>query len=237
MLWSLSPHTTSPTTLSGLISSIRSHGYSTLVVDDDSPDGTGDLVDDMAIRDAGVSLLRRSHKAGIGPAYAAGFAHVADVSAATVICQMDADFSHDPRELPAMVALVTKGADLVIGSRYVPGGSTPDWPFARRMISRGGNVYARALLGGGIRDMTGGFRAWSPGGLAAASPGSANASGYAFQVETAWRANRAGCTVVEHPITFRDRIAGESKMDGPIVREAAFLVAKWGIQRITRQLR
>ena len=214
---------------------IRDVGCSLLVVDDGSPDGTGALVDELAAHDDGISVMHRAHKAGIGPAYSAGFAHVLETSA-QIICQMDADFSHDPHDLPRLIDSVKAGADLAIGSRYVVGGDTPDWPVIRRLISRGGNFYAGTLLGVGTRDLTGGFRAWSRVGLAAAEPSTSQASGYAFQVETAWRAVRAGCTVVEHPIIFRDRVAGDSKMGAPIVFEAARLVAKWGFRRITRQL-
>lgn len=221
--------------ISRLAEEIRAVGCDLLVVDDASPDGTGSIIDTMAEIDPGVSVLHRPQKSGIGPAYAAGFAR-ALATRAQIICQMDADFSHDPGDLPRLIDPVRAGADLAIGSRYVPGGATPDWPWFRRMISGGGNLYARTLLGTPIRDLTSGFRAWSRAGLAAADPGSSQARGYGFQVETAWKAAVAGCTVVEIPILFRDRVAGESKMDAAVVIEAAGLVAKWGFRRITRQL-
>jgi len=150
---------------------------------------------------------------------------------------MDADFSHDPAALSALVAGVAEGADLVIGSRYVPGGSTPDWPRIRKFISRGGNIYARLMLKSSVQDLTGGFRAWSRAGLALADPGISHASGYAFQVEMAWRTVRGGGTVVEHPITFRDRARGESKMGLAIVVEAMRLVRGWGLRRLVPWLR
>ena len=221
--------------LTRVVEQVRSIGVDVVVVDDDSPDGTGQLADTLAEADDGIAVLHRSTKAGIGPAYAAGFAKVL-ASGATIVCQMDADLSHDPAELPQLIEAVEEGADLAIGSRYVEGGSSPDWPFVRRGISAGGNWYARTMLGAPIRDITAGFRAWSPAGLAAADPATAHASGYAFQVEMAWRAWRAGCSIVERPITFRDRTAGTSKMDSGIVMEAARLVTAWGIRRLTRRL-
>ena len=219
-----------------LIRAIRAHGYGVLVVDDASPDGTGGLADRLAADDPEVAVLHRSSKSGLGPAYAAGFAEAlkADCS---VICQMDADFSHDPEDLPNLVAAIHAGADLAIGSRYIPGGSTPDWPLVRRLISGGGNLSARIMLGSPVRHMTGGYRAWSRGGLAQADPTTSAASGYAFQVEMAWRVVRSNCTVVEHPIVFRDRLAGESKMGLGIVVEAMRLATLWGIRRITGRLR
>ncbi len=221
--------------LERVVAGVRAHQFEALVVDDASPDGTGELAERLASDDDGIRVLHRTEKRGIGPAYAAGF-EAALTSGATEVCQMDADLSHDPHDLPTLVEAVRQGADLAIGSRYVPGGAVPDWPLLRRAISAGGNWYARLMLGAPIRDITAGFRAWSPAGLAAADPATTHASGYAFQVEMAWRAWRAGCTVVEHPIVFRDRVAGESKMDGAIVREAARLVTDWGIRRMTGRL-
>lgn len=222
--------------IESLITAVRSHGYRVIVVDDGSPDGTGDIVEGLSATDADVTCVHRSAKAGLGPAYAEGFSRALE-SDDSVICQMDADFSHDPAVLPQLVAGVEGDADLAIGSRYVPGGSTPDWPWLRRFISNGGNVYARIMLGASIKDMTGGFRAWNRAGLTAADPGSCHASGYAFQVETALRTARAGCRVVEVPIQFKDRVAGESKMDLPIVLEAMRLVTRWGLSRVLPWLR
>ena len=221
--------------LERLVKALRAHAYRVLVVDDASPDGTGDLADTLSAADPMVSVVHRTEKAGLGPAYAHGFAVALEGSEA-VVCQMDADFSHDPDALPELVAHVVDGADLAIGSRYVPGGSTPDWKLIRRLISRGGNIYARIMLGQKVRDMTGGFRAWSRAGLEAADPQTSHASGYAFQVETAWRTLRAGCVVVQHPITVIDRAYGDSKMDSAIVAEATRLVTSWGIRRLTRRL-
>ncbi len=147
---------------------------------------------------------------------------------------MDADFSHDPNDLQRLVDVITSGsADLAIGSRYVPGGSTPDWPMHRRLLSQGGNFYARIMLDLAVRDVTAGFRAYRAGGLAQLHAETCQASGYGFQVELAWRASRAGLRVVEVPIVFRDRVYGESKMKGRIVIEAMWLVTKWGFGRRT----
>lgn len=221
--------------LERLVAAVRATGCEVLVVDDGSPDGTGDVADALAAVDDGVRVLHRTEKQGLGPAYAAGFADALNQDV-DVICQMDADFSHDPADLPMLVAAIRDGADLAIGSRYVDGGGTPGWPLSRRLISAGGNLWARTMLGIDVRDVTAGFRAWSRAGLEAADPASSHAAGYAFQVETAWRAVRSGCTVVERPIIFRDRQAGDSKMDTAIVLEAARLVTTWGFRRMTRRL-
>ena len=146
---------------------------------------------------------------------------------------MDADFSHDPAAIPALVDAVERGADLAIGSRYVPGGSMPDWPLVRRLISRGGNVYAGLLLGLRVKDATAGFRCWRASSLDRLAFSEAEASGYGFQVEMAWMAQRAGMEIVEVPITFRDRTRGTSKMNGAIVAEAMKLVTQWGLGRMT----
>jgi dolichol-phosphate mannosyltransferase len=148
---------------------------------------------------------------------------------------MDADFSHDPADLPRLVAAIDDGADLVIGSRYVPGGATPDWPWRRRLISRGGNLYARTLLGIPVRDATAGYRAFRADALRALPYSRAESSGYGFQVEMAWRAHRAGLDVREIPVVFRDRTRGKSKMGLPIVIEAMRLVTLWGLRRIFRR--
>jgi dolichol-phosphate mannosyltransferase len=221
--------------LATLIEHIRSLDYRVLVVDDASPDGTGRLADELAAADPAVAVVHRSEKAGLGPAYAAGFAQALETDA-SVICQIDADFSHDPDDLPRLVAAVEAGADLAIGSRYVPGGSTPDWALSRRMLSAGGNIYSRLMLGGSVHDMTAGFRAWDAAALAKLDPGSCHASGYAFQVEMAWRSARNGFTITEVPIVFRDRRVGESKMDRSIVVEAMRLVTGWGIRRVLGRL-
>jgi dolichol-phosphate mannosyltransferase len=219
-----------------IVRAILAQGCRVLVVDDNSPDGTGRLADRLKEELASVEVLHRSTKSGLGPAYSAGFAH-ALASGAEVICQMDADFSHDPADIPRLVDRVGAGAGLAIGSRYVPGGSTPDWAAGRRALSGFGNLYARVMLGSRIHDLTGGFRAWHPQTLSAVDPSTCRSSGYAFQVEMAWRAERRGHTVAEVPIVFRDRRVGESKMDREIVVEAMRLVTRWGLARVAPPLR
>ena len=218
-----------------MVEAVRAHGYRILIVDDGSPDGTGDLADQIAADDPGVSVLHRSEKQGLGRAYGEAFLSLGQ-SSLEVICQMDADLSHDPDDLPALVAAIDAGADVAIGSRYVPGGSTPDWPWIRRMISRGGNLYARGLLGLSTRDATAGYRAWAPTALGVVDPLTAQASGYGFQVEMVRRAESAGLTIAEVPITFRDRTAGQSKMGMSIVVEAMLLVTGWGMKRAIGKL-
>ena len=216
-----------------MAAAIRLHGYRLLVVDDDSPDGTGPLADAIAAPDPLMEVLHRKRKQGLGPAYAAGFDRVL-AGDSEVVVEMDADFSHNPEDLPRLVEAVEGGADLAIGSRYVPGGGTPDWPTHRRFLSRGGNTYARLMLDIPIRDATAGFRAFRADALRALPYRTAQASGYGFQVEMAMRAHRAGMRVVELPVIFRDRTSGTSKMDGSIVREAMWLVTRWGVARRLR---
>jgi dolichol-phosphate mannosyltransferase len=222
--------------LSDIATRILSHGYGLLIIDDGSPDGTGDLADEIASGDDRVSVLHREQKLGLGPAYAAGFDE-ALADGADIVVEMDADFSHDPADLPRLVAAVREGADLAIGSRYVPGGSTPDWPLLRRLISRGGNIYARTMLGIPTRDATAGFRAFRADALSRLPYADAEASGYGFQVEMAWRAHQAGMRVVEVPISFRDRTRGTSKMGPRIVAEAMWLVTVWGLGRVVGRWR
>jgi len=193
-----------------------------LIVDDSSPDGTGELADRLAKADASVEVLHRAGKLGLGPAYVAGFER-ALAGGARLITQMDADFSHDPADLPRLLA-AAEDADLVLGSRYVEGGGVTDWGHVRRAISRGGSAYARRALGIGIRDLTGGFKVFRREVLEAIDLPSLTAMGYAFQVETTYRAVRAGFRVVEIPIVFQDRRVGESKMSKRIVAEAAWRV-------------
>jgi dolichol-phosphate mannosyltransferase len=193
-----------------------------LVVDDCSPDGTGEIADRLATAHPEVSVLHRPRKQGIGPAYVAGFRE-ALAGGAGLIAQMDADFSHDPADLPRLLAAVGD-ADLAVGSRYVPGGGVEDWGPLRRVVSRGGCAYARSLLGVGVHDLTSGFKVFRRPVLEAIDLGSMSAFGYAFQVETTYRAIRAGFKVVELPIVFRDRHVGESKMSKRIVLEAAWRV-------------
>lgn len=212
------------------LSGIRIHGYRVLVVDDASPDGTGVLADELAANDDAVSVLHRTDKQGLGAAYGDGFRKALE-SAPEIVVQMDCDLSHDPAAIPELVTAVQDGAQLAIGSRYVPGGSIPDWSWHRRFLSRGGNAYARLMLGLPFHDATGGFRAFSADALAQLNAESAKAAGYAFQVEMGWRSHRLGHRIVEVPITFRDRTAGTSKMHAGIVIEAMMLVTRWGFDR------
>jgi dolichol-phosphate mannosyltransferase len=199
-----------------------------LVVDDASPDGTGELADKLAGRDPRVHVLHRAGKAGLGPAYVAGFrwgrAHGFDI-----LVEMDADGSHAPEELPRLLTALAD-ADLVLGSRYLPGGEVRDWPFHRLVLSRGGNMWTRWLLRLPLTDATGGYRAVR-GELIDRLPFEEVASqGYCFQVDWAWRAARAGARVVEVPITFTERAFGRSKMSGSIVGEALVRVTAWGLR-------
>ncbi len=218
-----------------MIAAVRLAGYRVLVVDDASPDGTGEVADEVAAADDQVTVLHRTSKQGLGPAYAAGFAH-AIANGAGVVVEMDADFSHNPNDLPRLIAAIDDGADLVIGSRYVPGGSTPDWPIHRRLLSRGGNLYARIMLGMRVHDATAGFRAFRVEALERLGYADAQASGYAFQVEMAWRAERSGLAITEVPVVFRDREHGTSKMSGRIVTEAMALITQWGVRRLAASL-
>jgi dolichol-phosphate mannosyltransferase len=203
-----------------------------LVVDDGSPDGTGELADRLAGRHDDVEVLHRARKEGLGPAYVAGFERALDGGAA-LVAQMDADFSHDPGDLPRLLA-AAEDADLVLGSRYVDGGGVADWGAVRRLISRGGSAYARTVLGLGVRDLTGGFKVFRREVLERIDLKSISSLGYAFQVETTYRALRAGFRVVEVPIVFADRRVGESKMSGEIVVEAALRVPAMRLGRRRR---
>jgi dolichol-phosphate mannosyltransferase len=193
-----------------------------LVVDDSSPDGTGEIADRLAAADSDVEVLHRPAKEGIGPAYIAGFRR-ALAGGADLVAQMDADFSHDPADLPRLLAAAER-SDLVLGSRYVAGGGVADWGPLRRAISRGGSSYARAFLGVGIADLTGGFKVFRRPVLEGIDLESISVQGYAFQIETTYRAIRAGFRVAEVPIVFSDRRVGESKMSSRIVLEAALRV-------------
>jgi dolichol-phosphate mannosyltransferase len=203
-----------------------------LVVDDASPDGTGEIADRLASEHDDVEVLHRPAKRGLGPAYVAGFQR-ALAGGAELVCQMDADFSHDPADLPRLLAAAER-ADVVLGSRYVPGGGVTDWGPVRRLISAGGSAYARTVLGVGIRDLTGGFKVFRRAVLERIEIQTIPSLGYAFQVETTYRAIKAGFRVVEVPIVFRDRRVGESKMSGRIVAEAALRVPAMRIARMRR---
>ena len=193
-------------------------GVQVLVIDDNSPDGTGDIADRLAQELPWVRVLHRAKKEGLGPAYLAGFRQ-ALAAGAQLIVEMDCDFSHDPQSLPSLLA-ASQHADLVLGSRYVPGGSTVNWGLSRRIISWGGSFYARAILGIGVRDLTGGFKCFRRAALEAIDLDAIHARGYAFQIETTYRVLRKGLTVTEVPIRFADRELGGSKMSRSIVVEA-----------------
>jgi dolichol-phosphate mannosyltransferase len=200
-----------------------------LIVDDNSPDGTGEIADGLAATDDSIVVLHRERKEGLGPAYLAGFRVALDGGAERII-EMDADFSHDPAYLPELIA-ATERADLAIGSRYVPGGGITDWGPVRRFISRGGSAYARAALGLPIKDLTGGFKCFRRIVLETIDLDTIEARGYAFQVETTYRAIKAGFRVVEVPIVFKDRADGTSKMSKAIVAEAMWRVPAMRFRR------
>jgi len=199
-------------------------GATLLVVDDSSPDGTGELAESLAAADPRIRVRHRPGKQGLGRAYLDGFG-VALGGDATAVIQMDADWSHDPAVLPTLLApILDDTADLVIGSRYTTGGGVEDWGFFRRLISRGGSTFARIVLGLGPHDLTGGFKAWRAATLAEVPFDGVRAGGYVFQIEMTYRASRFGARVVEIPITFRDRRLGQSKMSRRIIVEALFVV-------------
>jgi dolichol-phosphate mannosyltransferase len=198
-------------------------GHRILVVDDNSPDGTGQIADRLAAELGTIEVLHRTQRGGLGPAYLAGFAH-ALAGGATHVMEMDSDFSHDPADLARLLEAVREDADLALGSRYVPGGGVSDWGLLRQFVSRGGSWYARVVLGLEVRDLTGGFKCFRRAVLEAIDLPSVRSQGYAFQVELTYRAVLAGFRVVEVPITFRDRQHGQSKMSWRIAAEAMVLV-------------
>jgi len=207
-----------------------------LVVDDGSPDGTADLAEEVAPELGEVQVMRRAAKSGLGSAYRAGFAWgLAEGYEACV--EMDADFSHDPAALKDLVAPLESGYEVSIGSRYIPGGSIPNWSRSRHLLSWGGNRYASAMLGLGVNDSTAGFRAYAATVLRRLDLDRVRAEGYGFQIEMTYRAKQAGAAITEVPIRFVDRVAGESKMSGAIVVEALGLVTWWGLGRAWRGLR
>ncbi len=199
--------------------------YKIAIVDDGSPDGTGAIADRLARERDQVEVLHRAEKNGIGPAYLAGFRYALDHGAGYVM-EMDSDFSHDPADLARLLGAVRSGADLALGSRYVPGGGVTDWGLLRRAISQGGSTYARRVLGVRVRDLTGGFKCFKREVLEAIHFDSVRSQGYAFQVELTYRAVRAGFQVVEVPIVFKDRERGQSKMSWRIAAEAMWLVPR-----------
>jgi dolichol-phosphate mannosyltransferase len=200
-----------------------------LVVDDGSPDGTADLAEELGRELGNVSVLRRSGKAGLGSAYRTGFREGL-ARDQDVMIEMDSDLQHDPAALPSLLAAIDDGADLVIGSRYVAGGTIPDWALHRRLLSRWGNRYAGFVLGLPVRDVTAGFRAYRATALEKIDLDAVKADGYGFQIEMAYAVKRTGGRIVEVPISFRDRVRGTSKMSSRIVVEALGLVTWWGIR-------
>jgi dolichol-phosphate mannosyltransferase len=206
-----------------------------LIVDDNSPDGTGRIADDIAAESTSVEVIHRPGKEGLGNAYRHGFTHVL-ASEIDVVVTMDVDFSHDPAVIPSMLSAIESGADAVVGSRYVRGGGTLNWPLHRRLLSRWGNAYTGLLLGVGVRDCTSGFRAYRCVALRAIAPETTRADGYAFLTELVLRLKRAGHTVTEVPILFKERELGTSKMSGRIIAESMLLVTRWGLSHRLRRL-
>jgi len=223
-----------PVTLAALRSAVPDADV--LVIDDASPDGTGAWAQARAGEDPSVHVLHRAGKEGLGPAYRAGFAW-ALARGYDVVCEMDADGSHPPQRLPQLLGAVAGGADLAIGSRWVPGGRVANWPLSRQLISRAGNLYTRLALGIGVRDATAGYRAFRREALAAVPLDDVASSGYCFQIDMTWRVLRAGGRVVEVPITFVEREAGVSKMSRDIVVEALTRVTVWGLRDRLARLR
>jgi dolichol-phosphate mannosyltransferase len=206
-----------------------------LVADDGSPDGTGKIADELAMSDSRVHVLHRTEKAGLGAAYIAGFGWGLDRDY-DVFVEMDADGSHAPEQLPRLLAAL-RNADLVLGSRWVTGGTVVNWPKSRELLSRSANLYTRVALGIPVRDATGGYRAYRRRVLESIDLAGVSSQGYCFQVDLAWRAVLAGFRVVEVPITFADRERGESKMSGAVVREALWRVTDWGGRHRVDQVR
>lgn len=220
--------------LTTLVEGVLANGpnFHLVIVDDNSPDGTGQLADELAARYPGrIDVLHRPGKGGLGPAYVAGFTHALGLHP-DLVAQMDADLSHDPAALATLVDAAGR-FDLVIGSRYVPGGGTHGWPLWRQQLSRTGGRYARAVLGAPINDLTGGFKVWRAPLLQQINLAGLHSDGYAFTIEATWRALQQGASVTEVPIMFHDRIAGASKLSRRIVAEAALLVWKlrWEARR------
>jgi dolichol-phosphate mannosyltransferase len=208
-----------------------------LVVDDNSPDGTGQLADTLSAQNERIEVLHRTAPRGLGIAYRDGFRWVLARPDAQAVVQMDADFSHDPKDLPRLLAPLMRDADLVLGARYISGGQTVGWPWYRRAISVGGTTFARTILLLPYRDLTGGFKAWRRELLEQLRLRETTANGYGFQVEMTWWAHRRRARIVQIPIVFRERVAGRSKMSGGIVREAMLLVLRLRVGAIRDALR
>jgi dolichol-phosphate mannosyltransferase len=217
------------------IDALEPHGVRVLVIDDNSPDGTGELADRLAADREWVSVLHRPRKEGLGPAYIAGFNEVLAGDAEYVL-EMDADLSHDPAVVPRLIEACRTGADVALGSRYVAGGGTENWGRGRRLVSAGGSLYARLLLGVGVRDLTGGFKCFRREVLERIDLDAVHSKGYAFQIELTYRALRAGFSVVEVPIVFVDRTHGHSKMSRGIFLEAVARVPALRLAAMTGRL-
>jgi dolichol-phosphate mannosyltransferase len=216
--------------LLGALATAAPDGHHVLIVDDSSPDGTGEIADRLAEEHDEIEVLHRTTKEGLGPAYIAGFGRALAGGAGYVI-EMDADFSHDPADVGRLLAAAQDGADLVLGSRYVAAGAVVNWGKLRRVVSRGGSWYARRVLGLSVSDLTGGFKCFRAEALRTIGIDHVRSRGYAFQVELTYRAARAGLRIVEVPITFRDRERGDSKMSGRIALEAAWRVPQLRLRR------
>ena len=212
------------------LAKVLREGDRVLVIDDNSPDGTGELADELAAELGFVDVLHRERKEGLGPAYIAGFAY-ALAQGAQLILEMDCDFSHDPNDVPRLIAAAEEGADLVLGSRYVKGGRVGNWGVVRRLISRGASAYTGLFLQMGVKDPTGGFKCFRRRVLEQLDLDAVSAKGYAFQIELTYRAKLAGFKVVEVPITFVDRTVGASKMSKTIVLEAVWRVPLLRLRR------
>jgi dolichol-phosphate mannosyltransferase len=227
--WIVLPTYNEVDNLEGIVEAIRAataqDGVRILIVDDNSPDGTGAIADRLAGEHERIEVLHRPVKQGLGPAYVAGFAHALDRGAEYVI-EMDADFSHDPGDVPRLLSAARNGADVALGSRYVDGGGIENWGLARRIVSRGGCLYARTVLGVDVRDLTGGFKCFRASALQTIDFSTVRSLGYAFQVELTYRALQRGLRVTELPITFHERREGASKMTSRIALEAAWLVPR-----------
>jgi dolichol-phosphate mannosyltransferase len=220
--------------LEAMVRALGELGVSVLVIDDNSPDGTGELADRLAAEHEHVSVLHRPRKEGLGPAYLAGFQR-ALADGAELILEMDCDFSHSPADVPRLIEAAAD-ADLVLGSRYVRGGAVENWGVVRRFVSAGGSLYARLLLGVGVHDLTGGFKCYRRAVLEAIDLGAIDSKGYAFQIETTYRALRQGFRVVEVPIRFADREEGHSKMSRAIVLEAIWQVPALRLRALAGRL-
>jgi len=221
--------------LEAMLQALAPLGVRVLVIDDRSPDGTGEIADRLAAELGFVSVLHRERKEGLGPAYLAGFRRALE-DGAELILELDCDFSHDPNDVPRLIAACESGADLALGSRYVPGGSTANWGVGRRLVSFGGSLYARLILGVRIRDLTGGFKCYRRRVLEAIDLEAIHSKGYAFQIEGTYRTLRKGFKVVEVPIRFADRTEGVSKMSRSIFLEAVVNVPRLRVAALRGRL-